>query len=54
MNYNQKTKECQLLDENQEDVEDENKFEDHEDWDYYGQRAPKVMLNFYLKRVLRY
>ncbi|XP_066922457.1 uncharacterized protein [Clytia hemisphaerica] len=42
VNYNKKTKECQLMDENQQNVEDEDKFENDEDWEYYGEKERKM------------
>ena len=40
MNYNKGRKSCQLLDTNEENF-DEKKFEEKEEWDYYGQNSQR-------------
>ena len=40
MNYNKGRKSCQLLDTNEENF-DEKKFEENEEWDYYGQNSQR-------------
>ena len=40
VNYNKGRKFCQLLDKNEENF-DEKKFEENEEWDYYGQNSQR-------------